>query len=322
MSFMKYLESKARPRILVNSDAYKEKLEADLSSLLLKPDEQLIEARKNIVNIREVGRILSELAYPLANELSMAIRTGDPKKVSHAHMTFRRWTEYRRPDRKLADKVETALFQYQTRLYGREFSADDANDVVKSSLAESQAVLDRMVHSLDLAISKIPNWRNHPVSLEAISPEKGWIVTEAKVNIGDSFVCSFLLEETPTGFRVKDVSETEMPASLKSDVESLLAHLRQNPKYNRILTLYMNRPSTERRYFEIAKRDLSLGITAVLPGHVTLATIPLHGDSDVWKVRVEDKYLREFLHEGDVKQYQLVGDECPIRWIERMSNEE
>lgn len=321
MSFTKYLESKAQPQILTVMDDYKEKLSADMSSLLMKPTDQMDEARKNIINIREVTRTLSELAYPLAEEFRMAVRTGDPKKVGHAHMTFRRWAKYSEANRVLADKIETAMFQYQTKLYGKEFGADDADEVIKSSLGESQAVLDRMSHSIDLAISKIPTWHNHRVIIEAIYPEKGWIINEARVTVGEAFLASFVYEITSSGLKVKSVSEEEMPATLQVDMQALLNKLRSNPKYNRILTLYMTRPLSERRYFEIAKRDLALGIKAVLPNHVTLATVPLSGDSDVWKVRVEEKYLHEYLQEGDVKQYHIVGEEAPVRWIERMSNE-
>ena len=319
---MKYLESKSRPQTLVIMDEYKEKLTADLAGLLLKPDKQLIEARKHIVNINDLSRTLSELAYPRADEFQMAIRTGDPKRISHAHMTFRRWADYTCPDKKLSDKVETVVFQYETKLYGKEFDANDADQVVKSSLSESQAILNQMVHNIDLAISQIPNWHNHKIVVEAIIPQNGWVVSEAKVTIGDSFQVNFVYEHTPTGFKIKDLNEGELPASLKADLQDLFSKLRGNPKYNRVLTLYMTRPLSERRYFEIAKRDLALGIEAVLPNHITLATTPLFGDSDIWKVRVEEKYLREYLHEGDVRQYHVIGDEAPIRWIERMSNEE
>jgi hypothetical protein len=213
------------------------------------------------------------------------------------------------------------MFQYQTKLYGREFNSEDADEVVKSSMGESQAILDQMAQKIELAISKIPSWRNHRVVIEAICPDKGWIVSEAKVTVGDAFIASFVYEHTSTGLKVGEIAEEDLPDSLKADMHALLAKLQKNPKYNKILTLYMTRPLSERRYFEIAKRDLALGITAVLPNHVTLATSPLPGNSDVWKIRVEEKYLREYLCEGDVKQYHVIGDEAPIRWIERMSNE-
>jgi len=319
MSFMKYLENKARPSILVVMDEYKEKLHADMASLMLKPDKQLIEARKNIVNIKDISRTLSELAYPLSEEFKMAIRTGDPKRVNHAHMTFRRWADYYGPDRNLSDKIETAMFQYQTKLYGKEFGPEEADKVVDSSLSESKAILDQMAHNINLAISKIPTWHNHKIVIEAIYPETGWVVSEAKITVGDAFQAVFVYEQTGTGFKAKLFKEEDLPSSLKNDMQDLLAKLKTNPKYNKILTLYMTRPISERRYFEIAKRDLSLGIEAVLPSHITLATIPLPGDSDVWKVRVEEKYLKEYLHEGDVKEYQVIGEEAPMRWIERVS---
>lgn len=321
MSFMKYLENKTCTRAVTVMDAYKEKLDADMSSLLLKPDERLNEARRNIVNMREVSKILSELNYPLKDEFWMAVRSGSAKQVWKAHGAFRRYAEYAKLDRKMTDKIETVLFNYQTKLYAKEFSPEDADEVVKSSLGESQAILDQMAHNIDLAISRIPNWHNHKVIIEAISPENGWVINEARVTIGDAFQASFVYEHTPTGMKAGDFTEEEMPVSLKADMHDLLAKLQKNPKYNRILTLYMTRPFSERRYFEIAKRDLALGIESVLPNHITLATSPLSGDSDVWKVRVEEKYLREYLHEGDVKQYHIIGEEAPIRWIERMSNE-
>lgn len=319
MSFMKYLENKVQTSILVVMDEYKEKLHADMASLMLKPDKQLIEARKNIVNFTDFARTLSELAYPLSDEFKMAIRTGDPKRVNHAHMTFQKWVSYAHPDRVLSDKIETTMFQYQAKLYGKEFGPEEADEVIKSSLSESTAILDQMSHNINLAISKIPTWHNHKIVIEAVCPEIGWIVSEAKITVGDTFNAVFLYEHTSTGFKSKLITEEELPASLKNDMQDLLAKLRTNPKYNKILTLYMTRPISERRYFEIAKRDLSLGIEAVLPNHVVLSTISLPGNSDVWKVRVEEKYLKECLHEGDVKKYQVVGEEAPMRWIERMS---
>lgn len=320
MSFMKYIENKTQTSIQIVMDEYKENLYADMASLILKPDNRLVEARKNIVNIKEIARTLSELAYPLSEEVKMAIRTGDPKRVNHAHMTFRRWANYHKPDRDLSDKIEIAMFQYQTKLYGKEFGPEEADDVAKSSLSESVAIIDQMAHNINLAISKIPKWQNHRIVIEAIYPEVGWVSSEAKVTVGESFQAIFVYEQTSTGFKAKLLTEEEeMPASLKNNMQDLMAKLRTNPKYNKILTLYMTRPISERRYFEIAKRDLSLGIESVLPSHITLATIPLPGDSDVWKVRVEEKYLQEYLYEGDVKQYKVIGEEAPMRWIERMS---
>lgn len=322
MSLMKYIESKSRPNIIIDNTLYQQQLNADISSLLLKPNEKLLEARKNIINFTELNYILSKISYPLIDEMCMALKTGDAKKINHACMVFRRWSEYCQHDRDLIDKVESTIFHYQIKIYGNEFGPNDAEKAIKSYLAESSGILNKMSQNLNLAISSLSSWNNHQIIIEALLPDKDWIVNEAKVSIGDTFKVDFVYQNTPLGFKIKnvsDINESELPITLKNDFQALLNKLQQNPKYNRIVTLYMNRPISERRFFEIAKRDLALGINAVLPAHITLATQPI-GDADVWKVKVEENYLYEYLNEGDIKQYQIM-EETPIKWIERINVE-
>lgn len=318
MSLMKYIEGKKRPAIVIVTDNYREQLDADMSSLLLKPDAKLNEVRKKTINVQEITKVLSQLHYPLAEEMSMAIRTGDSKRVNHAHLTFKKWAEYSNPDSFLRDQVETVLFQYQAKLHNKEFGPNETNDVVNSIVADSQVILEQMAQKIDLAISRIHNWQNHKVVVEGLYPESGWVVNEARIIIGDKFPVSFICE--CGSLAVKKLEEGEAPSSIRNDVKNLLEKLRQNPKYEKILTLFMSRPLSERRFFEIAKRDVSLGIAAALPNHITLMKNPPAGDSDVWKVRVEEKYLREIKDENNT-QYHIVGNDCPIKWIERLNNE-
>lgn len=319
MSFNKYLEIKSRPQISIVFDAYKEKLHADLSGLVLKPNQQLIEAKKNIIDILEVSKILSALQYPLKNEFIIAVRTGDPKKVHHAHMSFRKWTEYNHAN-KNSDQIEKILFQYEASLFDKQFSSEQADEVIKTSLAESKSILENLARQVDLAIDSMKSWGNHKVTIEAVIPENGWIISEATVIIGDSFTAKFALSPTLLGLKIGDLKkEDSIPSSLENDVLALMSKLTSNPKYNKILTLYMTRPITERRYFEMTKRDLSLGIKTVLPNHILLATMPTipAKETDIWKVRIEEKYLQEHLCEGDYKEYYIIGDDAPIKWLDQ-----
>jgi hypothetical protein len=318
MSFSKYIETKIQPpHANISISAYKEKLEADLSSLVIKPNQQLIEAKRNIVNLKEVSKILSELKYPLIDEFNMAIRTADTKKVNHAHLIFRKWTEYSKPDSQLVDRIEEILFQYESNLFTKVFGPEQADEVAISSLAESKATLEHIAQKIDLAISSLSHWGNYSVVVEAVNPENGWIVSEAKIIIGDTFKAEFFIADTPLGLKTKSLKKEGLPPSMEADVEALLNKLNANPKYSKILTLYMTRPITDRRYFEMIKRDLSLGIQTVLPNHVLLTTMPFSEDQDVWKIKIEEKYLCEHLHEGDYKEFHLIGDEAPIKWIEQ-----
>jgi hypothetical protein len=315
MSFTSYVESRSRTNIVIILDEYKEKLNADMSSLLLKPNDQISEVKKNILNLQEMSKLLSEVHYPLANELIMAIRTGDSRKVSHANSIFNRWAE----NNKNCDKIRLSLFEYCAKLYGNKFGPEEVDEITNCYLAESKLVLDQMAKNIDLAISKIPSWKSQEIVIEAICPENDWIVNESKVNVGKSY---FIYESTPLGYKVKNLFEDQAPLSLKISMQDLIDKLQSNPKYNKILTLYMSRPLSERKYFEIMKRDLSLGIKASIPNHVTLANLPTKNQSDIWKVRIEEKHLQEYLHEGDFVEYQIIANEAPIRWIERLNNEE
>lgn len=321
MSLMKYLESKKRPIINVSIEKYKESLHADMSSLLLKPHEQINEVRKNIVNIQEMDRVLSELSYPFANKLQMALRTGDPKKIAHAHMSFRKWAEYSQISHQLSDKIESTLFNYQAKLHGSEFKPEDVDDITRSYLAESRAIVDQFVNHLNLAISKISNWENYPIVVEALIPEDNWIVREVKVTVGDAFKACFFVETDSANLTIKNFESDQLSPSMQNNVNALINLLKSKMGGNKILTLYMSRPISERRFFELAKRDLALGIKTGLPKHVLLNNLSLaEEERDLWKVRVDQKYVYEYINEGDSVQYRIVTDDCPIRWIEKVNS--
>lgn len=320
MSLLEYIKNKSRPQISIKMNAYREAVQADLASLVLKPNEKINEAKKHIVNLREISKILKELNYPLIDEFGMAIRTGDPKKVNRTHMAFRRWAEYQKPEKTLSDRIETIMFQYESNLFN-DFGPEQADEILASATEESKAILENLAQRIDMTISTLRRWGNYPVTIEAVG-EKDWIVSDVKVTIGEAYPVSFLLHLTPLGLKAGELQKAEsVPDSLSNDALELLNKLSTNPKYNKIITLYMTRPITDRRFFELSKRDLSLGIQAVLPGHVILTTEP-QGDQDVWKVKIDEKYIFERQSQGNIKEYSIIGEEAPIKWIEQFRKAE
>lgn len=305
MSFKKYFEKKINPlRSKVVLDEYKEKLEANLASLVIKPNSEISNVKKNIVNIFEITKLLSELKYPLIDEFAMAIRTGNSKKISQTRKEFQQWSE-NNSNKSIINYIESILFKYETYLFEDDFSPEQADEIVKSVLVESRVILEQMANKIDLAIEKCINWDNHEIIIEALYPQKGLIVSEAKISVGN---INFIMNDN---FKI-----VENNSNLKLDIADLLNKLSENPKYNKILTLYMNRPKSEREYFESIKKDLSLGIEAVLPNYVILTTIPLSENTDTWKVRIDEKYIREYLNEGNYKEFHILSDDVPIKWIE------
>lgn len=305
MSFREFVTSKKKPLITVSLAGYQEQLTADAASLLLRPEGKLQEARKQILNLREISQILAEIRYPLANEMVMALRTADAKKVSHAHLVFNKWLEFTQVDRKLTDQMQTAIFNFKSHLYGREFAPTDVDEIVKSSLSESTVVFQKLQQAVEFAVDKIPGWK-WPVHLEAIYPENSWVIQEAHVQIGEK--SAFNIAWTPFGVKI-----TSQISSLKEH-ELLANKLAQQTKRDKVQTLYLMRPKSDRRYFEMLKRDLALGIQAVLPNYCVLKTkADMDYTQDVWKIRIDERYLKQESEDS----YQIINEEAPIRWLER-----
>ena len=319
MSLIKYIENKPKTNIHINMDEYKEKLNADISSLLLKPDERISEVKKYVFDVQKASSILSEINYPLRNEFFMAIRSGCPLQVQKAYKLFKKYTENANLDY-FKNQIETALLDYQTKLYLNQFKLEDANDAIKSFIFESQLFLDHVSHQIKLVVSKINDWNGHNIVIEALYPKSGWVVSEAKITVGDRFPAIFTYEKTSIGFKIQNLIENKLPEILKNNVENLISKLKNNDKYESILTLYAATPFSERKYLESIKRDLSLGIKTVLSNRIELFESPFFEQLDVWKIRVDEMHVKEYIDKTNVKKYRSVEEEYPVYWIERIEN--
>jgi hypothetical protein len=323
MSFKNFVENKDQQIIIVSLEKYKESLNADLSALFIKPTNQIEKVKKNIVDFQDLSRSLSEVNYPNSEELKICIKTGNTKKFNRFQIDFHNWSESNQANREITDKIKSILFQYLSKLYNENLNVEDIDDIFKSYLSESQNILEKMCQNIILKTTSIPEWTNQKITLEAIYPQDGWIISEAKVTIGDMFHSSFFYEYNFPYFTIKNIQEGEMSSKEINNFQKLISELRKNTKNSNILTLYLSVPTSDRYIFEGIKRDLCLGIKSVLPNHVILSNNPLvDKNNDLWKVKIEELYLNECLNEGDFKQYNLVEEDVKIRWIERINNEE
>lgn len=315
MSFLKYIEDKSNFKIKIKMDAYKENLYADLSALVIKPNDKISEAKKNIVNINEVSRILNELKYPFVDEFVMAIKTGNSKKIAKTYNSFRHWSEDIKSD--LIDQIELIILRYQKNLFDKFLDSNQIDEAVDSCVDESQVILDEISQKVDLAIKNLPNWKKHLVHIEAIYPKNGWVINQAKIIIDNKY--EIIAEKIVNKIEFSNLkNELMLP-----DITDLLNKLNKNSKYSNIVTLFMNRPIADRKYFETIKRDLSLGIKSVIPNNVSLLSTLVNDDNhtDVWKIKLEQRYIFEKLCEGDYREYSIIEDVAPVKWIERIPNE-
>ena len=81
MSLKKYLNRKNDRQVIVSMDAFEEKLKADLFSLIVKPNENILEVKKNSLNLKEVVSFFKKYKFPFYFQLETAIRSLNLKKI-------------------------------------------------------------------------------------------------------------------------------------------------------------------------------------------------------------------------------------------------
>lgn len=316
MSLKNYIENKTKTKIIFCLENYKQNLFANISGLLLKPNEKIEEARKQILNILQLELFLSEASCPFSEEMQIAIKSNDIKKIKQIHEKFRNWSKSCKLDENIFCRIDNSLFDYQSKFYSDRLNPEDIDKIVESYFCESQIAIKKLCNAINFCIDKIPNWGHHTIKIEAINQDDEFVVSKAKINIGDysSFVVKIGRE-----YNVENLNCDEKYLKLKEDTESLKKMLEGKYKSDKILTLYISRPLCERKFFESSKRDVCMGLVSTLPKHITLKNMPIKSENeDLWKIKVEEKNIYEILNEGDFKEYQVIDENCSIKWLERV----
>lgn len=314
MSLKKYIENKIKTQIITNLQQYTEKLQADLASLLLKPNEKIVEAKKNSICITQLYKMLSEVKYPHKDQLCFALSSGDVKTIAKAQDTFQEFKNFSK--NKLCEDINNEIYDYKIRLISEKFTLNDVDAVYNSCFYESNLSINKFARMIEIAISKIPSWKNCDVLIEALGSENGLELEKIKISLNNS---SFLFNVE--NHEITEVCESEASDSIKNNILQLIKQLKENPKYNQIISLYTVQPLSERKLFDNLKKDLVLGIEATLPNHIILTNLPIAKNQDIYKIKIGEQYIKEFMCEGDQKQFLLICEEAPVRWIERINYE-
>lgn len=309
MSLKKYIENKESNLISVNIDPYKNKLYADLSSLLLKPCYAKInEIKKKFINVEKLYQDLSEINYPYKDQLCIAVSSSNIEKIQNAQNRFK---EFYATKNNLHKQIESCLFDYQVTLISPDLQTEAVDNIFNSYLYEANQFLEELSQKIEFIISKMPTWKNYEINLEAQQSED-FHLNECKIKVGNQFYCEILCNLSE--FEI--IKEENAPEELKNNIKELIRQLKENPKYNHVINLYMARPFSERAFYEKLKTEISLGYKNSLPNSVFLTDAPLVSNMDLWKIKTEQKYVKK-IHGN----FKIIGDELPIKWIERVNDE-
>lgn len=209
-------------------------------------------------------------------------------------------------------------------------------------MEQSRANINVIVQLVQQAISNI-TWNGSPVTVEAdMPPEESYggpnylmPVEDASILVGGQsdwggaatftiFMNEGQLSEVDDVLEAGDEDFFTDP-KVQQDYFSLVREMKYpgSGQSVRAITLYTARPVQDRAIYENAQEvpsnlfmttsyDRAEGISMDLGGS--------SGNRDIWKVRIEQKYLIETLNTGQVRDYQVVGEgTVPVRSIQLIS---
>lgn len=279
--------------------------------------------------------LINATTFPGKNELIAALNSKDIRKVIDERNKFGDWMRSQIGKPGFSFDAAHNVWQHisdEINILNRTPNKEDDFEQrymveVEKLIAQSQANMESIKSSIENAISGIPSWSGSPITLQAQENSDVEIepATNALVRVGSGRMAPYFSLFTHEGkILIDDVLEggdTDFfdDSETQSDYFALINELRNPGSANRrgrILTLYTARPASDRRTFENA---------TTVPGNLFLTKsydfAVGHGadynvKKDVWKVRIDSRYLTQTFDGPGQEQYQITGGkEVPIQSI-------
>lgn len=242
------------------------------------------------------------------------------------------------------DKLRAFLYNLSDSSQDSEypFLREEADSEINSIMNQTKDNVNIIVQLVQQAISNI-DWNNSPVVVEADMPpgenyggpnylmpvEDASIIVGGQSSWGGAATFTVFMNNGQLS-EVDDVLEAGdeeffTDPKIQQDYFSLVREMKHpgSGQSVKIITLYTARPVQDRALYENAQAvpsnlfmttsfDRAEGIGMDLGGS--------SGNRDIWKVRIEQKYLIETLNTGQVRDYQVIGDGMvPIKGIQLIS---
>ncbi|RTK96622.1 MAG: hypothetical protein EKK64_03290 [Neisseriaceae bacterium] len=303
MSLKDYLKTKSEKQILISTQTFSEKLKADLSSLILKPSSEILEVKKNSINLFEASSFLKRIKFPLIIEFEIAVKSLNPKKMKKVRQFFSSWARNKNINKKEYFKLESLMIQYEMNLYRDEIVPEQIDLALQSFLKESELTLLKFKNKLSECIEKF-NFERHSVRIDALESDD-FALNEVNVSIGEFL--EFTVDLRTSKYLIKNVSRNEISSKLHEKIDFFLEEISSN-NTTKFLTLYFE--SDEDDFLLNKKKELSLGFKTCIPNYFDFSTTPKEGNN-IWKIKTESKYLIEN-NSGFISIEDL-----PITWIEK-----
>jgi hypothetical protein len=286
-------------------------------------------------NFKFDPNVLADLArfgYPKHQELTAALTNNTPD-LNERVKEFVNWyigvLKSGDAPLELRNVYQYILDQQDASTNTSRYNTEGYAEAYKQMVTQTQQNMEKLQGVLQKAIAGIPDWNGSPVKIEARyhSTDTSDVALEpaddASITVGSRWG-SFTLFQYDGKMDIDDVieggfDEEDFFASNqeKSDYYNLINELR-NPgstQKGKVLTLYTARPAKDREYFEKAKAlPVNLFLTTNFSRADGIAS-DLGGSAgrrDIWKVRIDSKYLTVMLDNPTFKDYMVSVDQAPV----------
>ena len=328
------------PDIRVSLESYQKTMKAEMESL----QDWMVEKRDKALNFKLSPEMLQQIKDDLQgySRLPLILKWIENKNPRALAGEIRKLWDWLLHGEENRDRY-MAVRQSVTTLMDFQESIDDLSGRYLPEVAEAKfheimtqtsQNMDKIEGLIREAISRIPTWHGYPVVIAA-QPHQSEIMTRDRYNFEPAEDATVSLE-TGAGYPpyfslfvmedekiiVDDILEggdtdsfTDMDS--QADYFSLVNEIQRpgSTQKTKLLTLYTARPAADRETYQEAQTlpvnifltnsfDHAMGLASDLAGS--------GGMRDVWKVKVDSRYLTQTL-EGPVKYYQVTVPNAPVK---------
>lgn len=321
MNFRIWIETQS-PQIDVSR--YVDSLQKQVQNLLDYLEDEKERLRDFKLDTNFIQKTLISLNYPYAKRFMAAIASKNPKLIHHATWQASQWGRENKNWDKIYEVVRLT-YDYTKHLEPQTSTQGEADQQCKELMQKTMQHMQGMLILTQSAVDRIEHWNESAIRIVAHEVDKDNYLEPqdvAEIHVGtDKFAPSFMCFIRDGKVEIDDIIEADetdffQSQSIKSDYFNLIKEM-QSPgstKKGKTLALYTARPTKDRDFYSHTRTiPTNVYLTTKLDSAEGLAR-DLGGSEvrDVWKVRMNAKYLLQTLDMPQEKQYQVVGTNVPV----------
>lgn len=339
--------------IRISLESYQRAMETEKESL----KDWMAEKQEKAANFQLSPAMLQQIKDDLQGYSRLPlvlkwIETKNPKALAGEVSKLWNWLLHGEENRDRYMEVRqtvTTLMDFQESIddLSQRYLPETVEAKFREVMDQTSQNMSKVEDLIQAAISRVPNWHGYPVVIKAepnhsdilrgrydfdstnnatiVIDDNAGVTLESQKGYSPSF--SLFVHDTVIVDDVLDAGDTDFfsDIDIQTDYFNLVNEIKKpgSTQKTKLLTLYTARPTEDRETYEGAQTlPVNIFLTNDFNHALGLAS-DLAGSSgmrDIWKVRVDSRYLTQTL-EGPVKYYQITVPNAPVKSMDLVHSE-